>query len=339
MEFIVDAKDLVKAVRTVAPARPSKHPVESCTKYYSIEASNGTIHLAATDLDTWVIASCPGTIIEPGTGLLPVKVTRVIRWVDSTVTISINNRKLICTIGDNTGAGTVTYNMDDTEDYPPVPPVPDIFPIHFDDLPERLRQVCYAMGNQEYRPVLHGVCIRDGHLIANDEYRLAIAPLAMTGTIEESIIPASAVMVLSQFNGPMDAAVDKGHIIFRTGSTYIWVTLWDGKYPSIAKMHPTHPTLFSCPTQPLLQALVGIKTEYVLLRASDGVLNVISDDGSTSYTIPGVEGAINNWYTTTFLVGMVEQMGETVAFHVSRNMGPTMAIHDGVVHMLMPATT
>lgn len=194
MTIAVDRKDLLDALAAVMPAtsRSSKSTVARGVRIVSdangcrIEADNGDLALS-----------------DPLRDALPAWKHR------STI---VNARKLATVVRRGLPAGEVTIDLDPKrpsvaagntkvwfealgEEWPKRPPVTgETFTLTADDV-ATIKRASVAASDDWARPILHSVCLDDGHVVATDSYRLIAAAIKATPP-RPLLLPTELVKVL-----------------------------------------------------------------------------------------------------------------------------------------------
>jgi len=196
-------------LRVVSPR--ATHPVLGGVR---ITAKDGTVELAATDLELFVAVTEEFATIEEGVCVLPGKLFgEVLRSLPSgRVSVQATGGEAVI----QGGKARFSLTTLTVEDFPEFAEVADRSSATADagELSRALRQVVRAASTDEVRPVLTGVLwsFAEGavRLVATDSYRLALREVALKeGPSEgEMIVPGRALVELSSVR--LKAGDEKG---------------------------------------------------------------------------------------------------------------------------------
>jgi DNA polymerase-3 subunit beta len=189
-------------------------------------------------------------VIEPGAAVLPARyISELVRRLPD-VPVLLSSEPL-------TGSVTIQYGQSETsingypaEEFPDFPlPSGDItFDLPVEVLKSIVRQVVFAVANNENRPVFNGVLfeLKDGKLevVATDTYRLAWRSLSLENCKRNNIniiIPGKTLTELVKIIEPektVNITVTENQILFRADDTCLISRLIDGKFPNYKQVIP-----------------------------------------------------------------------------------------------------
>lgn len=277
MRVIATKEQLVNAVQIVQRAVSVRNPLPILSGI-RFEAVENKIFLTATDLDMGIRCSFAAEVIEPGAAVLPARyVSELVRRLpDVPVFLSAET---------TTGSVTIQYGQSETsingypaEEFPDFPlPNGDLtFDLPVEVLKGVVKQVVFAVANNENRPVFNGVLfeLKDGNLqvIATDTYRLAWRrlPLENCEKIDINIIiPGKTLIELVKIIEPekiVNITVTENQILFRADDTCLISRLIDGQFPNYKQVIPNnYLTRIRLKTKELAEA-----TERASLLTKDG---------------------------------------------------------------------
>jgi DNA polymerase-3 subunit beta len=214
-----------------------------------LQAADGSLELAATDMELSLRATVSadvaggGTVVVPGRLLLDI--ARALPDQEVTLEHLPDESVLLIT----SGSASYRIHTYSAEDFPQLPDVAAV-PLQNVDaaaLLSTIGRVSKSASRDESRPVLTGIFVsfEGGKLVmaATDSYRLAVKETAAPGPLPdlEAIIPARALQELSRVAGPVEhveLALQENHVVF--GAEGIWLTTRriDGQFPNYRQLLP-----------------------------------------------------------------------------------------------------
>ncbi len=301
MKVTVKREHLLAALERVKPAVPTKAHLPVLANFL-LEAKDGRLTVAGTDLEVALASQCPARVIKGGKVVLSPKVVPLLKNL-ATPTITLYDHVFLekyektewrrneqtgqtdpikvpavrrtVTIKIEAGQATASFGGIDPKDFPPLPQVPRSMPIRFSDLAGPLKKILYAAAREETRPVLSGVCFSPGkrmELTAADGFRLAITSVPFKGKLGKTVVvPHHACELLERMPGRMDVAVveDKSNnakIFFSQKGLTLSTCLIAGDYPKCEHLVPKGGHWLKCSADALRNALKQIS----VLKAHQG---------------------------------------------------------------------
>jgi DNA polymerase III subunit beta len=270
-----------------------------------IEAQNGLVQLAATDMELSLRTTFPARVEGEGSLVVPGKLlTDLVRLLpDSEVSIEYRSEDGAAHI--KSGSYSSRVNVFAAEDFPRLPSVDvPLQAITSPALLETIDRVSRAASRDESRPVLTGVLVRfEGKklvMAATDSYRLSVkeTEFETAGPELEAIIPARALQELVRLAGGTETVslgVNENHVIFGTGSAWLTTRRIDGQFPNVKQLLPeTFEVEVSLPRVELLDVVrrAGVMAQRnapLRLRFAEGELTISAqsqDVGETRESIP-----------------------------------------------------
>lgn len=250
MRFVSNKENLAYAIQVVQRAVSLKNPLPILSGI-KFETEDDRVSLTATDLEIGIRCSVPAEVLEHGVAVLPAKyIGELVR--------RLPDFPVILDLDQNTGSVTVKYGQSEAsingfpaEEFPefPMPESEINFAVPEDVLKEVIRQVVFAAGTDENRPVFTGVLfeINGGYAqaVATDTHRLAWRrfPLDNSEDFDISfIVPGKTLNELSKIIGEADKAVKvtvaKTQVLFVTEDTCLISRLIDGQFPNYKNVIP-----------------------------------------------------------------------------------------------------
>lgn len=241
-EALVECSSAV--LRVVSPR--ATHPVLGGVR---ITVRDGTVELAATDLEIFVAVTEEFATLEDGVTVLPGKLFgEVLRSLPSgKVSIQAKGGEAII----RGGKAEFTLTTLTVEDFPEFAEVAgtSTATAEASELSRALRQVVRAASTDEVRPVLTGVLWSFGEgavrLVATDSYRLALREVTLKeGPPEgEMIVPGRALVELARHlggSGITEVTIRAGEsqAVCEVGRTRLITRLIEGEFPKYRQLVP-----------------------------------------------------------------------------------------------------
>jgi DNA polymerase-3 subunit beta len=281
--------DLAAALAVVARALSTRSAVQVLTGIH-LQAEEGTLTLAATDMEVSLRASVTGDVTGEGAVVVPGRLLAdLVRLLpDPSVSIAFDEGAGVLEVTSGSYASKV--NVFSAEDFPRLPAV-DVA-LHTVDAPALLGtidKVARAASRDESRPVLTGILVRfEGDkltMAATDSYRLSVkeTTLGETGPELDAIIPARALQELSRLAAGAETVrlgVHENHVVFGVGDVWLTSRRIDGQFPNYNQLLPeTFEVEVTTPRAPLLEvvrraAIMAQRNSPLRLRFGEGELSV-----------------------------------------------------------------
>ncbi|MES3031461.1 MAG: DNA polymerase III subunit beta [Patescibacteria group bacterium] len=244
------AQDKLKEAIGNAEKVSGKHmslPVLSCVL---IEATEKSIVIKATNLDTGLEINIPGKVLEPGVAAVPAQILNsfVASLVGAEKSIvlatSENNLKI------QTPRSSGTIKTQAHEDFPSIPKVVDgsTFSLHSGELLKGLKSVWYSSSVSSIKPELSSVYIycEEGFMVfvATDSFRLAEKKVKMKTVKDfgQILIPFKNIpdimRVLEPINDEVEISLNKNQISFSHKGLYLTSRVVDGVFPDYKQIIP-----------------------------------------------------------------------------------------------------
>lgn len=251
-----------------------------------IEARDGLLRLAATDLEVGARVAVPATVSHPGSITLPArKLVELVRELPSKpVAVSLRDNgwvDLQCEKGKFRLVGLPA------EEYPAVDLALAEGSLGVDGglLRTLVGRTSYAMSVDESRPFLNGLYLvarnRELRLVATDGHRLALARTAVQTDGEMAgIVPRKAVQELTRVLGNaerVDLSIGESKFFVRTEGFELVSKLVEGQFPNYEQVIPkSSPVQVVVEREPLLAAIRRVaviaddRTRPVRLTLAEG---------------------------------------------------------------------
>jgi DNA polymerase III subunit beta len=270
-----------------------------------LQAEDGRLSLAATDMEISIRASLAGEVEGDASVVVPGRLlTDLVRLLpDDSVSLAYDEGEGVLAV--TSGSHSSRLNVYSAEDFPRLPPLDvTLQTIDAAALLATIEKVGRAASRDESRPVLTGVLVRfeGDHLImaATDSYRLAVkeTSLSSTGPDLEAIIPARALQELARIAAGADdvqLGVHENHVIFSANDVWLTSRRIDGQFPNYKQLLPEAFEIeIATPRAALLDVvrragLMAQRNAPLRLRFADGELTVSAqtqDIGEATESLP-----------------------------------------------------
>ena len=241
-------EELVEKLAVVSRAVSMRPTVQILSGVW-LQARDGTLELAATDMELSLRSSLDAEISEPGTVVVPgrlfVDIARLLPAGEVDIAHSPEEGRVSVV----SGSASYSLHTHAAEDFPRLPEVEaaQTFSVPREALLETITRVGRSASRDESRPVLTGILVRFGEgklvMAATDSYRLAVKETALEATVPdlEAIVPARALTELGRIAGGVDAVelgVQENHVIFRAGDVLLTTRRIDGQFPDYRQLVP-----------------------------------------------------------------------------------------------------
>src|SRR2546423_8661353 len=290
---ITASKDeLVAALGVVSRAVSTRTSVQILSGIL-LEAMDGELRLAATDMELSMRASVAAQIEADGAIVLPGKTLVDIARLLPADEVVIEHKPSESVVHITSGSASYTLHTHNPEDFPRLPDVTAVqtFAIDREALLETIQRVARAASRDESRPVLTGVLVQfaGGKLTmaATDSYRLAVKETTFTGTVPdlEAIVPGRALQELARVansGDEVEVGVQENQVLFSTDGVWLTTRRIDGQFPNYRQLLPE--SFEHELTLPRVELLEVIRRASVMiqratplqLRFAEGELTVIA---------------------------------------------------------------
>lgn len=249
MKFQALREDLVKSMQLqqYSVSTRGMMPILTGTR---IEAGNGEISFASTDLESYTVTTCPANVEGGGVTVVSHKVfSDLLRDMkDERLDISLQGNEMLIE-GQNTSFKLYTMPH---EDFPNLPEV-NMKIAEVEDCKTFVSSITKAVraaSKDEKRPTLTGILMEfspDGmKLVSTDSYRLSVINIDGSIKVEEQgsyIVPATALQNISRmYGGTGNIAIfrdeNSGQLRFSIEGTEYYVRLIEGKFPKYDQFIP-----------------------------------------------------------------------------------------------------
>jgi DNA polymerase III subunit beta len=326
-----------------------------------LQAADGQLQLAATDMELSLRATIEARVADEGTVVVPGRLLLDIARSLPENEVTLEHRPEEAVVVVTSGSATYRLHTYSAEDFPRLPDVESLtlHAVEGDALVDTVARVGRSASRDESRPVLTGILVRfePGKIVmaATDSYRLAVKETAVAAPLPEleAIIPARALQELSRIvAGAEDVqlGLHENHVVF--GADGIWLTTRriDGQFPNYRQLLPEqfeHELML--PREELLDvvrrvSLMAQRNSPLRLRFADGELTVSAvtqDVGEARESLPAPFSAetLEIGFNAEFLRSGLESIdSESLRFKLISPLRPAVleGESDDYVYLIMP---
>jgi DNA polymerase-3 subunit beta len=305
MKLTCSREDFVSRLGIVSRAVSTRSSVQILAGVL-LRASDGELHLAATDMELSLRTSLDAQVEDGGSVVVPGRLLVDLARLLPDSEVQLEHRadegvlSLVC------GSASYRLHTYSAEDFPRLPEIDDtqIFTVDAEALLETVAQVSRSASRDESRPVLTGILARfePGKLVmaATDSYRLAVKETDLAGSTQEleAIIPARALTELARIAGAatqLELGVQENQVAFRTDEAVLTTRRIDGQFPNVKQLLPEQfEHVVTLPRGELLDvvrrvSVMAQRNSPLRLRFSEGELEVSAqtqDVGEAKESLP-----------------------------------------------------
>jgi len=328
MEFQVAREPLFRALQLLQNVVEPRQTLPILANVL-IEARDGQLRLAATDLEVGARVAVPATITRPGAITLPArKLVELVRELPSKpVSLTLRDNGWVDLACDKGKFRLVGLPADE---YPPleITLAEGSLAVDGGRLRTLVARTSYAMSVDESRPFLNGLYLvarqRELRVVATDGHRLALARTVVETDGEMAgIVPRKAVQELTRVLGSaerVDLAVGDSKFFVRTEGFELVSKLVEGQFPNYEQVIPkTSPVRVVVEREPLLAAIRRVaviaddrtRPVRLSLAAGEARLSAQSQElGEAEETLPahGGSGEVTIGFNARYLVDALGAM-------------------------------
>jgi DNA polymerase III subunit beta len=244
-------EDLVSKLSTVSRAVSTRAATQALSGVL-VNADEGRVTLAATDLDLGLKTTLDAEVETGGSVLLPGRLFAEIARSLADPTVEIELREAEHDVEIRSGGSSFHLRVLPAEDFPrlPEPQEEGALKIPAAALEESIELVARAASRDDMRPVLTGVFVtasgKEMTMVATDSYRLAVKRTELEADLGgelEANIPARALRELGRIlsaEGAGEASISllPNQAVFVAGSILLSTRLIDGQFPNFRQLLP-----------------------------------------------------------------------------------------------------
>lgn len=245
MELTVAKTDLQKELQLCQGVVEKRSTIPILSNVL-LKAADGTLQIAATDLDVTILSSCAAKITTPGGVTIEAKrlfdIVRSLPDDDVHVTMQENNSLLV-------ESGTAKFRLLGlpAEDYPTLPTVTatESYTVPLDELKTMVAKVKFAITHEETRFQLNGALLKmqpaKMEMVATDGHRMALINFPQgngkkKGTDLTILVPRKALEEIMKLesgeDGTVRFGVSENHLYFEAGERRLLARMIDVNFPN-----------------------------------------------------------------------------------------------------------
>src|SRR6185436_4430785 len=290
MKLTCSKEEFVSSLGIVSRAVSTRSSVQILAGVL-LQASNGELRLAATDMELSLRTSFEAQVEDEGSVVVPGRLLVDLARLLPDAEVQLEHRADEAVLNVVCGAASYRLHTYSAEDFPRLPDVDDtqVFTVDAEALLETVSQVSRSASRDESRPALTGILasFEPGKLVmaATDSYRLAVKETDLAGSSQEleAIIPARALAELARIVGSatqLELGVQENQVAFRTEDAVLTTRRIDGQFPNVKQLLPEQfEHVVTLPRSELLEvvrrvAVMAQRNSPLRLRFADGELNI-----------------------------------------------------------------
>jgi DNA polymerase-3 subunit beta len=326
-----------------------------------LEAEEGTLRLAATDMEVSLRTAFEAKVESEGSVVVPGRLLLELARLLPAAEVSLEHKPEEAAVEIRCGSASYRLHTYNPEDFPRLPHTEGI-EFHEVDratLLDTVARVSRSASRDESRPVLTGVLMRfePGKLVmaATDSYRLSVKETALEGSLPEleAIVPARALGELARIapeGEHVSLGVHENQVVFGTGSAWLTTRRIDGQFPNYKQLVPeTFEHEVGLPRDELLDvvrrvSVMAQRNSPLRLRFADGELTVSAqtqDVGEARESLPVSFGAeaLEIGFNAEFLRDGVESVvGDQLRLKLISPLRPAVlqGESDDFLYLIMP---
>jgi DNA polymerase-3 subunit beta len=251
LKLTTKREDLVSKLSVVSRAVSTRAATQALSGVL-LNAADGRVTLAATDLDLGLETTLEADVEDGGAVLLPGRLFAEVARSLADPTVEIESREAERDVEIRSGGSSFHLRVLPVEDFPklPQPQEEGGLRIPAAALEESIDLVARAASRDDMRPVLTGVFVtasgREMTMVATDSYRLAVKRTELEAELGgelEANIPARALRELGRIlssEGAGEALIFllPNQAVFVAGSILLSTRLIDGQFPNFRQLLP-----------------------------------------------------------------------------------------------------
>jgi DNA polymerase III subunit beta len=325
-----------------------------------LEASEGKLRLAATDMEISLRTSLDAKVESDGSVVVPGRLLLELARLLPEQEVALEHKPEEAAVEIRCGSASYRLHTYNPEDFPRLPDTQvDLHEVDRATLLETVARVSRSASRDESRPVLTGVLVRfeTGKLVmaATDSYRLSVKETAFEGSVPEleAIVPARALTELARIapeGESVSLGVHENQVVFGTGTAWLTTRRIDGQFPNYKQLVPdAFEHEVPVPREELLDvvrrvSVMAQRNSPLRLRFAEGELTVSAqtqDVGEARESLPVPFGAeaLEIGFNAEFLRDGVESVaGEQVRLKLISPLRPAVlqGESDDFLYLIMP---
>lgn len=361
MKIKVSKETMLKALQKVGNIVNSRNTLPVLANIL-MEAKDGEVSLAATDLEIRLETTIPAEVTEPGATTLPAKkllgLVSKFRGESIQIDSNENHHATICC-----GTASIMLLGLNPADFPKRQEAQILRSIKMKqaDMALLIDRISYAASLEDSRKVLQGLLfsVRDNKFtaVATDGKRLALCermleqvPEGSDGDIIVTLKAASELKRVLDKNGEMEIQIAQNQVVFQLDKTVIVSKLIEGNYPNYRQVIPSSfKQTVSAPCESVVYALeilcvtlseTSAPNVRVTFQPDNMLFEVNSNIGEGKESVPvKYEGeTMSASFNPNFLLDPFKHLQiDNVEIKINDVMSPiSIESGDGFLYVIMP---
>lgn len=293
MKINVNRKDMLDVLKDIKKINTGTNNIIPILENIKVTTAGEIVTVSYSDIEISIIKTLEATIVETGSALFPLKkLDAYLRKLkDDFITLD----------GDALQAGSkkFSFKVPPSENYPKFPKVKnDGFRIYKNEFVELFKNVTYAVGKQESRPVLTAVqtIVTDSDITANacDSHRMTQKKLTIdTGESFQALIPGKAIdkVLKMDMDDVFQFINNDSNVCFKGKNTTVIIKKVEGTYPGLErlKLQAVNATieldrLEFLESLELAKMVIKDRNNTVVKLTSDGTATLSTDDRTREFS-------------------------------------------------------
>ncbi|MEE9613716.1 MAG: DNA polymerase III subunit beta [Thermodesulfobacteriota bacterium] len=249
MDFIIEKLDFLRVLQRIQGIVDKKSTMPILSNVL-VEAADGKVNIAATDLEIFIKDACPATVKKEGSVTVNArKLFEIVKELpESTVAISNGEGERV-----SIKSGKARFNIMGlpVKEFPSFPPVEDdkLTKVEPDILGEMIDKTAFAVSTDETRYNINGFFLEkdkdilrmvttDGHRLAMIEKEAANVPGEKKGVILPKKGVTELRKLMEEKEGDFFFGITDKSVTMKKGDTLINVRLIEGDFPDYKQVIP-----------------------------------------------------------------------------------------------------
>ena len=345
MRATTNRKELLELLSRVKSAAATRATLPVCQSVL-IKAGQGKVVMTANNLEVALSGSCKADITKKGAVCAPPKPLEVFLKTVTAEIVTLTGKGKQLKVG--AGNATTTLEGYEAKDFPPVPKIRGKG-IVIENLAKALKEVDYAMAQEDSRPVLQAICFAPAEggieLAAADGFRLGVATVKVKGNLKSQVIvPAAAIGLITKLmNGETTMRQSNGNISFEGNGLTLTTKATEGTYPDYKKLIPEGGTRLTVEVEEFRDALKIVMaiepiSGIVRLQTKGRTLIVSAkneETGTTEVKLPA-QGEVKIAFNGSYLKDILARVDGKMMLWTTTPSAPGVFKQNGTTHVLMP---
>lgn len=351
MNVVVQSSDLVKEL-TILERMVNKKPTLPILANVLLQATDGWLHMSATDLEVSLVTACQATVAMQGSITLPAKrLMEIAKTLPGEITLTLEKGQVRLTGG---GFNSRLQALG-AADFPHIAmPEGESIKLPRRALLNLIKQIQFAINEGNARHLVRGALLTLPEnafgLVATDSHRLALSSEERVGPAQEPILlPAKTLEHLAGLlsdagDGDLEFTRTERHLFFEMDGRIMVSRQVDGKFPAYERIVPKD-SMHVCTADRLGLAMIlkrqMLIDEDVTLTFEDNAIDANATSAeigdaierlAVDYTGPKINIKFNGQYVVEFLEAA---RSKDVMFSLKDNRTPMLLMDGNYINVVM----